>query len=89
LSVRNESNAVDDYNTYQAPFWRRVLSTAEIGESPSGIAKHGELVVLVKEGEQRHQCVLAKDNIAAARAVSCDVSKSPNSLQNEEQVQCK
>ena len=34
----------------------------------------------MEERKKRHQSVLAEDDITAAGAVSCNVSKSPNSL---------
>lgn len=66
--------------TYQGPFWWRALSTAKVGEGPGGISDHGEFVLLVEYVQQRNQCILAKDDIAAARTVSCNVSKGPNGL---------
>jgi hypothetical protein len=38
-------------STYQIPIWLRRLASAEVAQSPSGIPKHAELVILAEESK--------------------------------------
>ena len=67
-------------NTYQFPIWLRALTTAEVGERPSRIPLHAELVILAQKRQKRPQGTLLENVISANWAVTGDISQSPNGL---------
>ena len=58
----------------------RRLASAEVAQSPSGVAKHAELVVLAEEVKEWPESTLLEDIITARRAVAGNVTQSPNRL---------
>ena len=67
-------------NTHQVPIWFGGLATAEVGQCPSRILLHAELVVLAQKRQKRRQGTLSEDVISANRAAISDVPQSPNCL---------
>ena len=66
--------------TYQLPIWLRVLSSAEVTKGPCRVSQHAYFVIFTKKCEEWSQCALLKNIIPAMRAVTCNISQSPNSL---------
>ena len=56
------------------------LATAEVGQGPGGIAKHGQFGVLVKLLKEGLHGPGLKDEVTAGRAVTGDVAEGPNGL---------
>lgn len=66
--------------THQIPVWLRALASAEVGERPCGVSKHGNLVVFVEKQKQRRQGVLGQHIVSALGTVTSNVAKSPDGL---------
>ena len=66
--------------THEVPVRLRVLSPAEVAEGPGSVPKHGELVVLVQQGEERRKSSLLEDVVSALGRVSGDISERPDGL---------
>jgi len=67
-------------STYRTPLWRRVLSSAKVGKSPSGVPEHRNVDVIVEKSQKGCQGVGVKDNVTEAWTVSSNVAQSPHSL---------
>jgi len=59
-------------------WWR--LSTAEVGEGPCSITKHGNFLVFVHACEKRLECAVGKYEVTTLGGVTGNVTKCPNSL---------
>ncbi len=57
-----------------------VLATAEVAESPCGVAEHALLVVFAEKSDQGAHGTGLEDVVAALGAVTGNVTESPNSL---------
>lgn len=66
--------------TYGVPVGLRGLATAEVAQGPGGVSEHAKLSAVAKEVEQRLQSTTAEDIVTAVRAITGNVTKSPNSL---------
>jgi hypothetical protein len=58
----------------------RGLAAAEVAKRPGSVPKHAQLAAVTKQGQEGPKSTGLKDEVAACRAVSCNVSKSPDSL---------
>lgn len=56
------------------------LATAEVAESPGSVPKHAELPAVAEEADKRSESALSEDVVSAVRAVTSNVTKSPNGL---------
>jgi hypothetical protein len=56
------------------------LATAEVAKSPSSIAEHAQLTAIAEKVKKRLKGATAKDIVTAVRAVTSNVTKSPDSL---------
>lgn len=66
--------------TYSVPVGLGGLSTAEVAQSPGGVAEHAELAAVTKEGDQRLEGAALQDKVSALRAVTSNVTEGPDSL---------
>ena len=62
------------------PVGLRGLATAEVAKGPGGIPEHAELSAVTKEADKRGEGALGEYIISAVRAVTGNVTKSPNGL---------
>ena len=67
-------------DTYQFPIWLRAFPAAEVGKCPRRVSLHAKFVILAQKPQKRPQGALLKNVISANRAVTRDVSQSPNGL---------
>src|SRR4051812_41368868 len=67
-------------STHGLPVWLRRLSTAEIAEGPGGVPQHAQLPAVAKQSKERTERPLLQNKIPARRAISGNVTESPNSL---------
>jgi hypothetical protein len=65
-------------NTHHLPFGLRRLAAAEVAEGPSRVAEHGQLVVLVEEGEEGLEGTRAQDVVTALGRVAGNVTECPH-----------
>lgn len=68
------------HKTYGVPIRLGSLSTAEVAESPGGIAEHAQLAAVAKQVKQWLQSAAAQDVVATVGAVASDVAQSPYGL---------
>ena len=66
--------------TYSVPVRLGGLATAEVAEGPGGVAKHAQLASIVDEVQEGAQGTSTEDEITAVRAVTGNVSESPDGL---------
>lgn len=62
------------------PVRLRGLAAAEVAESPGGVPKHAELPAVTKKADKRCEGTLSENIVPAVRAVTSNVTKSPNGL---------
>lgn len=66
--------------TYRVPIGLRRLATAEVAESPRGIAKHAQLPAIVDQVEKGTEGTGVQHEVTALRAVTSNVTESPDGL---------
>jgi hypothetical protein len=71
---------MEQRETYSVPVRLGGLATAEVAQSPSGVAEHAELAAVTKKGDQRLEGTTLQDKISALWAVTSNVTKGPYGL---------
>lgn len=66
--------------TYRNPVGLGSLATAEVAESPGGIAEHAELATIADQLQKRAESTGSEDVVTALWAVTGNVTKSPHGL---------
>lgn len=66
--------------THKFPIGLRRFAPAEVAKRPCGIPEHAEFVLLAEQSQQGPEGALLQDVISALRAITCDVTQSPNRL---------
>lgn len=66
--------------THSVPVGLRSLATAEVAESPGGIAKHAKLAAITEQVEQGLEGTTAQDEVTAVGAVTSNVTERPDGL---------
>ena len=66
--------------SYQLPVGLGRLAPAEVAQGPGGVTEHADLVVFAEEGQQGTEGTLLEDVVPALRAVTSDVTQSPDGL---------
>lgn len=66
--------------THGVPIRLRCFSTAEIAQSPCGIAEHAQLPAIADEVQQRTESTSTENKVTALRAVTRNVTQRPDCL---------
>lgn len=66
--------------TYGIPVGLWCLATAEVAEGPSCVAQHAELPAIADQGQERAESARTENEVAALRAITGNVSESPDCL---------
>lgn len=62
------------------PVGLRGLATTEVAECPGGVPEHAKLPAVTEEADKRRESALGEDVVPAVRAVTSNVTKSPDGL---------
>lgn len=65
---------------YVVPVGLWGLPTAEVAQGPGGVAEHAQLTAIVDEVQERAQGTSTQHEVAAVRAVTGNVTQSPDGL---------
>lgn len=66
--------------TYSSPVGLGSLATAEVAQGPRSVAEHAKLTAVSEKVKKRLESTTAEDIVTAMRAVTSDVTESPDSL---------
>lgn len=66
--------------THSSPIRLWGLSTAEVAQSPCSVAEHAKLAAVAEKVKEGLESATAEDIVTAVRAITGDVTKSPDGL---------